>query len=72
MNGRFLLHVLIEKIFRYAESSDDSDPTWGFSDQQGISVAGSALKNLALSVCPKKLGDDVKKAGHFAVKDIGR
>ena len=59
-----------EAIFRYAESSGGDDPTWGFSDMQGFSVAGSALKRCILAFLPKELGKDVKRVEHFAIKDI--
>jgi len=61
-----------ESVFRFAESADDEDPTWGFSDKQGISVAGSALKRVVLSLLPKGLDADYKKAEHFGVRDVGR
>jgi hypothetical protein len=65
--GRFF-----ESVFRFAESADDLDPTWGFSDSQGLAVAGSALKRVALSLLPKNLDADYKKAEHFAVRDVAR
>lgn len=61
-----------ELIFRFAESANDEDPTWGFSDKQGIGVAGSALKRVVLSLLPRGLDADYKKAEHFAVRDVGR
>jgi hypothetical protein len=61
-----------EAVFRFAESSSDDDPTWGFSDTQGIGIAGSALKRVVLSLLPKGLDSDFRKAEHFAVRDIGR
>lgn len=65
--GRFF-----ESVFRFAESADDADPTWGFSDSQGLAVAGSALKRVALSLLPRNLDADYKKAEHFAVRDVAR
>jgi len=61
-----------EAIFRFAESANDEDPTWGFSDKQGLGIAGSALKRVVLSLLPKGLEAEYKKAEHFAVKDVGR
>ena len=61
-----------ETVFRFAESANDEDPTWGFSDKQGIGVAGSALKRVVLSLLPKGLDSDYKKAEHFVVRDVGR
>ena len=59
-----------ESIFRFAESADDRDPTWGFSDKQGLSVAGSALKRVVLSLLPRNLAADYRKAVHFAIRDV--
>jgi hypothetical protein len=61
-----------ESIFRFAESANDEDPTWGFSDKQGIKIACSALKRFVLSLLPKKLGEDYVKMEHFAVRDVGQ
>lgn len=59
-----------ESIFRFAESADDTDPAWGFSDKQGLSVTGSALKRVVLSLLPRELGTDYRKAEHFAIRDV--
>ncbi len=61
-----------ESVFRFAEAADDTDPTWSFSDQQGIKIAGSALKRVVLSLLPKGLEAEYKKAEHFAVRDVSR
>jgi hypothetical protein len=61
---------LFERIFQYAEHADGNDPAWGFSDSQGFSAAGSALKRFLLSLLPKEIGKDAEKAAHFAVVDI--
>ena len=60
-----------ESVFRFAESANDDDPTWGFSDSQGIEVAGSALKRVVLGLLPKGLDAEYKKAEHFAVRNVG-
>ena len=59
-----------ESIFRFAESSDGKDPAWGFSDSQGMSIAGSALKRVVLSLLPKNLHTEYRKAEHFAIRDV--
>jgi hypothetical protein len=59
-----------EDIFHFAETVQTLDPTWGFSDEQGLRTAGSALKRVVLSLLPKHLGDDYRRAEHFAVRDI--
>ncbi|MFY9622690.1 MAG: hypothetical protein WAM70_01270 [Pyrinomonadaceae bacterium] len=59
-----------EDIFQFAETAQMADPTWGFSDEQGLRTAGSALKRVVLSVLPKHLGDDYRRAEHFAIRDI--
>jgi len=55
-----------EAIFRYSQNQDGSDPTWGFSDQQGKRVAGSAFKSLLVSLLPRvcKMMRDV----HFILR----
>jgi hypothetical protein len=60
----------LEDVFRFAEASDSADPTWGFSDELGSRTVGSALKRVILTLLPKKLGDDYRRAEHFAVRDI--
>jgi hypothetical protein len=60
-----------ESVFRFAETANDDDPTWGFSDAQGIGIAGSALKRVVLSLLPKSLDADYKRAEHFVVRDAG-
>ncbi len=59
-----------ESIFRFAESANDLDPTWGFSDKQGLSVVGSALKRVVLSILPRGLGADYRKTEHFVIRDV--
>jgi len=59
-----------EQIFQFAEGAQMPDPTWGFSDKQGLRTAGSALKRVVLSLLPRNLGDDYKRAEHFAIRDI--
>lgn len=64
------VETFFEDIFRHAERQDGLDPTWGFSDKQGMKVAGSALKHLVLSLLPEPLRKDVEKAPHFAIRNI--
>jgi len=59
-----------EQIFQFAESASGEDPTWGFSDRMGIQAGGSALKRLLLSVLPRGLGDDYRRAEHFVIRDL--
>lgn len=61
-----------ESVFRFAESADDTDPTWSFSDRQGLGIADSALKHVVLSLLPRGLDAEYKKAKHFAVRDVAR
>ena len=61
-----------EQIFQYAENQDRKNPTWGFSDQQGLAQVVSILKRLILALLPKSLGTDVEKLYHFAVLDVGK
>ena len=60
-----------EQIFRYAQQAPADDPTWGFSDKMGLHVAGGAIKRVVLSLLPRKLDEDYRRAEHFAVRDVG-
>jgi hypothetical protein len=57
-------------VFRYAEHQNGTDPTWGFSDQAGKGIAGSALRSVLISLLPKPLQADAKRAWYFAVSDL--
>lgn len=57
----------MEDIIRYAEHADGEDPTWGFSDAQGMKLTGSALRRFVLALLPKNLGREAERAAHFAV-----
>jgi hypothetical protein len=66
------VEMFFQGIFRFAENSKGDDPTWGFSDAEGIRIGGSALRRVVLSLLPKGLGKDVEKAVHFAARDSRR
>ena len=59
-----------EGIFRFAKKNSCLDETWGLSDQQGLKVGQSAIKDAVLSLLPRNLKDSYKKAEHYAVRDI--
>ena len=59
-----------EDVFRFADAVQTPDPTWGFSDQMGTRTAGSALKRVILSLLPKDLGAEYRRAEHFAIRDV--
>lgn len=65
------LPQFFERIFQFAETANGEDPTWGFSDTQGISAASMALKRVVLKALPRELGRDVERVAHFAVRDCG-
>jgi hypothetical protein len=60
-----------EELFRFAETVQKPDPTWGLSDKMGAQTAVSALKRVVLSLLPKDLGADYRRAEHFAIRDVG-
>lgn len=66
------VEMFFERIFRFAENFRGDDPTWGFSDIEGIRIGGSALRRVVLSLLPKDLGKDAEKAIHFAARDSRR
>jgi hypothetical protein len=61
-----------ERIFRFAESSRDDDPTWGFGASAGLVAAQSGLLSAILSLLPGSFGSEVKKLPHFVVADLAR
>lgn len=61
-----------ESVFRFAETASGADPTWGFSDTQGVAIAGGAIKRVVLSLLPKSLDADYRKAEHLVVRNVGR
>jgi hypothetical protein len=64
--------MLFERILAYAETCKADDPTWGFSDAMGMNVAGSALKNLFISILPAPLRKNAAVAFNFTSKDMGK
>jgi hypothetical protein len=69
-DGAFLnIEQFFLSIIRFSSSAHNDDPTWGFSDQEGLRIGASALKRVILSLLPKKLANDYNKARHFAVVD---
>jgi hypothetical protein len=61
---------LFERIFSYAEASQESATTEGFSDKSGLTIGRSWLVDLATSYLPGKAGDLWKKGRHYAVHDL--
>lgn len=59
-----------EDIFHFVEEYKGKDPVWAFSDKQGVIKAKSGLKDLILSILPKKLGELYAEAQHLVVRDI--
>lgn len=74
VNGKAIESVesFFEDIFRYAEKSSNTDPTWGFSGKRFVKTTGSALKQLILSLLPKNLGADLERLAEFAVVDLSK
>jgi hypothetical protein len=59
-----------ERIFQHAETYHGTDPTWGFSDKQGVALGGSWLQKWVLSILPGNLASVYAKGQHFAVRDV--
>lgn len=57
-------------LFRYAKDHSASNSAWGLSDDRGIAVGKSALKEAVLSLLPISLKESYKKAEHYVVRDI--
>jgi hypothetical protein len=64
--------ALLEDIVVATEKHTGNDPTWAFSDSQGLRIAGSALKRFLLSLLPAWARDDAARGFHFYVKDLDR
>ena len=65
------IEQFFEAIFRFAETADGKDPTWGFSGCQRIRVGREALKNVILSLIHSEIAAGYKRAEHFAVRNVG-
>jgi hypothetical protein len=61
-----------ERIFQFAESGRDDDPTWGFGVSAGLVAAQSGLVSAILSLLPGSFGSEAKKLPHFLVADLAR
>jgi hypothetical protein len=62
--------AFVESICRFCDTYRGNDPAWGFSDYMAKQLLRSGLKALVLSLLPKALTADARKAFHFAVEDI--
>ncbi|SRR6266550_1051275 len=60
---------LLERLIRFADSYKGDDPTWGFSDHEAKRLAGRGLKALLLSILPKALRADARRAFYFRVRE---
>lgn len=61
---------LFERVFRFGESADGHDPTWGFAAEEGLVAVRSGLVNMLLSLLPRGVGAEAKKLPHFLVADL--
>jgi hypothetical protein len=66
------LWELLNMTFVFAQSVNESDPTWRFSDDRGLSVLTHSLEDLWKSWLPKWLAGAATKAKFFAVHDISK
>lgn len=71
-NAIYSVSELVESISRFCEDFKGDDPAWGFSDEMGKDMAKSALKELFISLLPKGVPAEARKAFHFIAKDIGK
>jgi len=62
--------AFIEKLIYWAKDYQGANPTWDLSDSLGLRLAGDTLKTFALSLLPKRVGDNVTKAFHFYTRDL--
>jgi hypothetical protein len=64
------VRAFFEGVFRFAKRNSELNPAWGLSDEFGLSVAASSLKQAVLSLLPNKLKDSYTKAGHYVIHNI--
>jgi hypothetical protein len=62
--------ALFEKIFQYAETQDTENPSWGFSESVGLSLAGSAFWSMLLTIVPASMRSVMNAARQFVIQDI--
>ncbi|NVN91492.1 MAG: hypothetical protein HXX11_12955 [Desulfuromonadales bacterium] len=61
---------LFERIFLYAEASQEPTSTEKFSDKSGLKIGRTWLVDLATKYLPGNAGDLWKKGRHYAVLDL--
>ena len=60
-----------EQIFRFAAKAPDTDPTRGFSTSSTLAAGRNSFIDVVLSLLPRGIGAEVKKAPHFMTSDLG-
>lgn len=66
------VHRYFEDIFKFAEDYNGKSPTKSFSGNRSLTVAGSALKKVALAAIPGEVGNDVENLGFFSARNVNR
>ncbi|MBL9084752.1 MAG: hypothetical protein JNK76_23305 [Planctomycetales bacterium] len=63
---------LSDDIFQFAKDLNEAtgDPCWELSDQLGFRVVKGSLKEFLLSLIPKSLRPEARKAFHFVAQDV--
>lgn len=64
--------MFFERLFQFADATGGNDPTWGFSDRQGMRLAASALRELFMAAIPAGVRDDARRARHLVTVDLQR
>jgi hypothetical protein len=64
------VEIFLETIFRYAESCDNEDPTWGFSTEIMKRKATGGILAVILSLLPEAITKNMNKVKHFIAWDI--
>lgn len=57
-------------IFTYVNDAVRQDPTWGFSDKQGVQLVKGLLKDSVLGLLPDVVAKKYRQGEHLAVRDI--
>ncbi len=64
--------ALIGRLARYCERYEGNDPTWGFSDEEGLEAGKSGLWNLFVGLLPEGLRNDAGAARLFVTKNLSK
>jgi hypothetical protein len=60
----------LESLFQFLEESEHENAASGFSDKEGLKIAGAAIEDWFYSLLPKAISKQAKTAKRLAIRDI--